>query len=774
MNELYQFTIIDYTTNPLGVPTLIDEPIGWDGVEFELTRLETHGFVNKINIDGINFEFRDVAKSILDTAYENYGVDAKIELQIEWRGNPSNSFQIIYKGLFKLNTYEVVYGVECYAKCGIVQDGCYHLFANRKNKSVDLSSVVSFDGSVLTGYANLNRPITIPPKQLLFENKYETNALTYNYQQGTFKGGSLFGAEWVADNIFLAIPHETRFNDEIIDNLTIGQMANGDNTDIDPSGFNKGSIHHLTNEKLFTPQLVLENDKRLRCEDKFTLTMDIDLDLNLFCNVFEDFRYSFVQFQAFLYNPSIPVSKIILYNGTQIPWGFLVPPTFNRTDTITESFTITDFVIPEGYFLFYGISYVNVWRKFFNQNFDITATIRKYDFNLSNLSECAPSEAKMSLVNETLSRQVEAYTNDCIRVKSDYFGRTDSDPYPSLSDGCGALECLLSGLQVRGAYDEVQTEYPLRASFDYIYEGLNKIHCLGYGLEDDATRAGYKWLRIEPFKYFYQNTTILTCDFPNLVTKKVNSDNIFSRIFIGYNKWESTEAGGLQDIYTEREYQTNLTRANKEIDLRSDLIASDFALEVTRRLYGITKIDWTYDNDIFILCIKRGSLIYEVEVGTDIINSANYIVGAQTLKNARISPIRNLLRHIPRLVEFVKPSLTYLFGFLNGKANYVAEMSLNTNTCVLEDITNEIAENASLDINTYDSSVDGEPIMVSEEIEFSYPLNCSEWATILANPYGKVEYNCPNDITYKQGYIKQLKFNPTQGIAKITLKKAYA
>lgn len=30
-NELFQFTIIDYTTNPLGDSTIIEEPIGWDG-----------------------------------------------------------------------------------------------------------------------------------------------------------------------------------------------------------------------------------------------------------------------------------------------------------------------------------------------------------------------------------------------------------------------------------------------------------------------------------------------------------------------------------------------------------------------------------------------------------------------------------------------------------------------------------------------------------------------------------------------------------------------
>jgi hypothetical protein len=772
-NELFQFTIIDYTTNPLGDSTIIDEPVGWDGVQFELQRLNTHGFVNKINIDGIDFEFYGIAKSILDTAYEQYGTEAKVELQIEWRGKPSNVWELVYKGLFKFNTYEIVCGLECRTKCGIVQDGCYYLFANRKNKSVDLSKLTSFDGTGLTNYTNLNRPIELTPKALKFKNTYETNAFTYNFPQASFKGSRPNGlAQFGYDNIFVTLPHKTILDEEILDQLHTGQLANGDQTK-KVGDFSQGSLQYLHNQKLFSPQLLLDDSTKLKCENTYTLSMDIDVDLTMFtANFTQEFDYGYVQFIAYLYNPTIAVGGgINIYNGTRIYWG-LVPSSFTRTDTFVENFTRT-FTIPKGYFLFYGFIYVAVARKFFNQPFDLTATIRKYDYSLTNLSECSPNEARMSMVNEVLSRQVESYTNDCMRVKSDYFGRNDSSPYTSEEDGCGSLECLLSGLQARGATDQSLNLYPLKSSFDTIFNGLNKIHNLGYGLEPDLIRGGdYKWIRVEPFQYFYQNTILKFCDFPGEVTKTIKQESIFSKIMIGYNKWESIEEGGLKDIFADREYQTNLARANNEIDLRSDLIASDFALEVTRRLYGVSKKDWKYDNDIFILCVKRGLLIYEVETGADILNTSFNIDDPFTLKNARITPLRNLLRHVPTLAQFVKPSLNYLLTFLNGKGNYIAGLEMNNQNCVLETLQ-FISEDSNVELSIFDEAFYGSPMYSTEMITFKYPMNCGDWADILTNPYGKIAYICPNDPDYSYGYIQQLKFNPTQGVAEITLKKTY-
>jgi hypothetical protein len=122
---------------------------------------------------------------------------------------------------------------------------------------------------------------------------------------------------------------------------------------------------------------------------------------------------------------------------------------------------------------------------------------------ITNQSTCGDSVAELSMVNEVLSRQVEAYTNDEIRVYSDYFGRTDSEPYTASANGCGSEECLASGLQIRGAWDENGQKYKLNKDFDYTFQNLHQIHNLGYGLEPDTIRGGtYQWLRVEPYSYW--------------------------------------------------------------------------------------------------------------------------------------------------------------------------------------------------------------------------------------------------------------------------------
>lgn len=91
-NELFRFTLTDNTSgSPVTTAITIDEPIGWDGVEFEYVRLPTHGFVNNVNIEGINFEFGECTNN-LKNAFDDYGIEANVTILIERRNNPSESF----------------------------------------------------------------------------------------------------------------------------------------------------------------------------------------------------------------------------------------------------------------------------------------------------------------------------------------------------------------------------------------------------------------------------------------------------------------------------------------------------------------------------------------------------------------------------------------------------------------------------------------------------------------------------------------------------------
>lgn len=41
------------------------------------------------------------------------------------------------------------------------------------------------------------------------------------------------------------------------------------------------------------------------------------------------------------------------------------------------------------------------------------------------------------------------------------------------------------------------------------------------------------------------------------------------------------------------------------LNLKSDLVASDFVIEFTRRVYGLSSIDSDFDDKVFIICMVR-------------------------------------------------------------------------------------------------------------------------------------------------------------------------
>lgn len=773
-NELFQFTIIDYTTNPLGDATLIQEPIGWDGVEFELQRLETHGFVNRINVDNITFEFRGAAKIILENIYNNFGQEAKVELQIEWRGNPVDAFQEVYRGLFKFNTYKITCGLDCFVSCGIAQDGDYYLFANRKNLPVNLSLLTSYDGTSLPPYTWLNNYVEMPSKAIKLENKTTAN--------GSYSYTNTFIAPFTTVNDYEAGLYKIKQTDlvtQVNDFLTIE-----DNTAILTSLIAPGNGYFKIayNENSFTPDLDFQYEGRLNCSNNFTINIDVDIDWTVTGQ--GGHVGSMIgggQGVGFYLNLLRP-------DGTEQGLFFspistvLQPPATTHTGNTTESFSV-NVNLNKGDKLFYGMIINNISRfGSFATGYKFDYTINSFNCEITNQSICESTFAKVSMVNEVLARQVESYTNNNITVKSDYFGRTDSQPYTSDNDGCGSMEVLTNGLQVRNAIDETSALFPFISNFDFVFNNLSKIHNLGYGLEPDLVKGGNsKWIRIEPFKYFYQNTILKFCDFPDLVTTNVDAKANYSGISIGYSNWATEQDGGLQDVFASREYSTMLTRTNNLLNLKSDLVASDFALEVVRRLYGTSKTDFRYDDKIFIVCMYRNTLDQIlVEQGSSpedgygsMINNAVFIYDAVTMKNARITPVRNLLRHVPQLIKYLKPLNTWELVFTNGEANYKASIQLHPLNCLLEDTNYFLTENQNVNVSTFDDPAYALPAFNSELVNFTYPMNCADWAIILANPYGKIAYICPNDPDYSYGYIDKIKFKPTQGIADITLKKVF-
>jgi len=140
------FTIIDYTTNPLGISTTIDEPIGWDGINLRMKRDKVwHGFFDFADDSVASLQFVGDGFGILKTAYETYGASANVQLLIEFQCAEGDPYEQLYLGRFVFSTYKDICGDECYSEVSLEALDCLMVFRNRYDQQVDLDSLNTFD-----------------------------------------------------------------------------------------------------------------------------------------------------------------------------------------------------------------------------------------------------------------------------------------------------------------------------------------------------------------------------------------------------------------------------------------------------------------------------------------------------------------------------------------------------------------------------------------------------------------------------------------------------
>ncbi|MBI1692785.1 MAG: hypothetical protein FYV88_5080, partial [Bacteroidetes bacterium] len=227
--------------------------------------------------------------------------------------------------------------------------------------------------------------------------------------------------------------------------------------------------------------------------------------------------------------------------------------------------------------------------------------LSKYD--ISAVTYTDPTSCKVYMINESFARITEAISEGCMTMYSDYLGRTDAEPYTSISDGCGALESITKGLLIRRA--TLQGNEPVMAvSFKDLFEAFCSIHNLGYGIEDDSTTGG-KMIRIEPMEYFFPSTIIFSADKIPMVDFANSTAKQYGKFNFGYEKFEAEEFNGLDEFLSKREYRSPLNSKNI-LEQVCKFISSGYSIEVTRRIGNADSKDWRLDNEYFVICLKRG------------------------------------------------------------------------------------------------------------------------------------------------------------------------
>jgi hypothetical protein len=721
----------------------IEEPQGFADIILNMKRDDNwHGIFFEASTSEL--AFYGIAANYLKDKKATQGLKSDVTFKALQACGIYNELETIFEGKLDFGKYTESCGNTCLVKIPVEQIGCLMTLRNRYDQKVDLDAPTTFNKmSPLQQYDKLNFEMELPPKELqaavdgnVAEEGYSISANITNPASG------------------ITLLLRPDYSIERYNNIETGQLIGINNCDaFGDSSDCPGPI---------TPQLLFEDS--IDCFDgNYTYT-------SRYKGYFAKgagaglvwVKHRIIKWDGVgnLHIDGDIIQESMLYDGLPSPPTGIIE--FDFDDTITSTTTIAA-----------GIGFYAVIDVFTLQDSGLTNVTVDFDtetlITIEALKVCPPTDANVYAINETLSRITEAITDNCLKAKSDYYGRTDSQPYTSTEDGCGSLRVTTSGLKIRRAPTPA-----FFASLKDMFDGLRGIDNIGMGIESNPFIPGFDWLRIEPVEYFYQDIEIIALPFVPEAEISIQEQLHYSNIDSGYQKWEVERINGLDEPNSNRKYRTSLSSVNNTIDITSKLVAGSYAIETTRQqsFAATGAADTTYDNETFIICVERQAYGFIVEQG-NIDNAAN-VFSPQTLYNWRIRPFSNLMRWFKSIANSypnIYDSSHKLF-FASGTGNFLAEGEIGGAypACKLENGAK--AENRDLGVLDFADTTQATPLWKPEYATMKYPLSVADYKTLKARPYGFVSFQCGTG-EWKKGYIQNLRYRLNKGECDFVLKIKY-
>ena len=624
--------------------TSVDEPQGFSDLVLSIKRDEEwHGIFFEAATSAL--QFYGTGAALLKSEKQSNGLAATATFRAE--ADCGTAVDII-EGSFDFGTYNEKCGNLCLVEISIEKTGCIMTLRNRYEQNVDMQKTTAFDNvTLLPVYAALDNSIQLTAQKISLgdEAQMSTVAVTTVISDDPFWvdcDGFNNYIGWIAPPLPI-ITNESlgTFNASAIAELAVcGSAPNHPPYPDFPNAIGTATLIGTTICDL------TDTTSEFRIKGSATVVFSGAAGLGM----------SIKLFRLPVGLADIAINWVEEYVASLV--STLVSGTFTFDDTATVPLTIN-----QGDFFFWAI---NTRGDSLNNidSFSLTIDTETY-FKLLTSATCQPTQANMSLVNEMGSRIVESITDGCLNLKSDYYGRTDSEPYTSTADGCGSLRVLSNGLKIRNA-----TTSNHFLSLKDFFTGLRGIDNIGMGIEDNTVTNLGEWLRVEPVEYFYNSNNILTIDSVPESVERLESLMGYSTIKIGYPNWEVTKVNGLNEFNSSREFRTSLKTIKNDLDATSNFVAGGIPIEVTRQQsFAITgEADTKYDNDTFVICITRDG-----EYNVEFFASGNHMTFITSGTGA----------------EFVDPTITILGSVSNDGVRAVLSYSTTAlfNNHVLMDIT---------------------------------------------------------------------------------------
>jgi hypothetical protein len=727
---IWQFRLIDSNN----ISTIVEEPVGWDGISCSFTRnMSHHGIFSNINTS--DFEWVDTAYDLLLAEYNAQGANGNYQLLIEYECADGDGYTTYFQGKFDFNTLERQCLDYCFIKCSVTTTRCADIFLSRMGQDVNVLSTENFDGETIApmGY----NPLNIEGQDILLQNKANNDN----------------GANWSGhhdDNLTITNRPRYYYFPVYLPNNPIMEFGDFNVTNVSPSlvyvadaeqdvlifpkigdvwpAYTNLSIYNATTSE----NIITTIDIEWRCKGTMTITASYQGPIDVY--IFAE-HAGFIQNSQVLGSTLIASTALVAFTPLVINFDVSFTGTCNNPqiafDQLSFFFnldivkqTSTGGIDTVDISVDYDAGGVNYFNMEANSTNPTSVTDSVY---LPNLLEWLPTAY---LPTDCPTLEVEPNLRDCLERYS-----------------------VTKGSMLRNVTEPSVPQ--LFTNYEFMFDQCRKIFNIGWGFNNNDTE-----LSIANIEDFYQSTIIVDVGLLNKATFTTAKDLVYGTITIGYNKWEAEEYNGLDEMNTERQYRRNINSNPSELDLMSDIITAGYTIEVTRRKNQANTgtSDWRYDDDIFLIntFVDEGSL-YAYRGASDTAN----MYSPSTRMNLRLTPVRNLMRWFKTLAG-AQPTITNeTLKFTSGTGNYLAE-SRFADQCFIE--TGVVSEQQNV-IST--DVVAPTPIWKTIYATFDAPLTMVQFEAIKTNVYGAIRFRCGNDLYL--GNIVTLSHEPNTGLASFKL-----
>lgn len=353
------------------------------------------------------------------------------------------------------------------------------------------------------------------------------------------------------------------------------------------------------------------------------------------------------------------------------------------------------------------------------------------------------TNCRVVLIHDFLKRILQNITGIQEPLRSDFYGSpnstypTDSGTETYVEDGDGAIRGVTNIFQVRQFSIE---DEPMVSSFSNFFNWIWSQDACAIGME--FLTDGTPYFRIEPIEYFYDKTNTIiefTSDGvrPKRMPLSIDQTQSYNKIRVGDKNYKDEEFGLLDTINALREFSIfTESSSTKTYDIVTEQITSGTVIELARRnpFNDFELEDTTYDDEIVIIdLIRTGATSFNRAKDEDF-SSVTGIVDGDTYYNLKLTPKRRLLNHLKvlasALVGVIENAADYgnpEIEFKEGKGNFGYSTQLTTEAT-------PVVESANIPIN----SANIEPLYTNETTSVVVPADLAQRNILLGTNNGHI------------------------------------